>query len=457
MAVSGTITATFAPLVAVMEGVIGTPTPPSPVIPIEYHLQIGRTGMDVALNHPYAITQKPSGQLGRTVTISGHIKETGSLKDANALRESLLAQSGRLLPVICNVDPSINGYYYLTDASVELSHSLGSLSDKGFFPYSVTLEYVASEHLATTFTGGVMPNAYNNTSNPRWMGRTDLEFMSTGGVPNTGGQRGGSEGQVRVIQIPDDGTHRRGIRPKDFYTRGCRLFATGDLIAGENIPADIHDPMSWEINNTLVKAVPIIGGIRVSMWQPSIGDWTSPVEILIYDQPFDGNQIQIDAWRVLYILRNDPDEVTVRVGQPRGVGGGGMRMLDLTVRKGMRHIHCFYQVTYNQSQLHIRAVDGCSAVVDPWGLRRSVSDASGNRWFIGTRHSHTNNTGTNTMSRDTTTGPQPRNVFDFFVAHIAGGANAAAYDVPGQIGSQYLTYLSARTSPLSPSDTSIIR
>lgn len=455
MAIEGTIATVLPGFNVAIDATVGTPPIP-PVQPDELHLKIGRTGMEVALAHPYQITQRPSGQYGRTVTIQGHIKDTSSLKDANALRESLLAQAGRLLPVACAVDPSIDGFYHLVDAQVELSHALGSLTAEGFFPYSITLEYAATQHLVSALTGGVMPNDHGITTNPRWIGRSPLQFMAAGPVASTGGSRVGSEGAVKVGQMLPQHTLRYGIMPADYYHGSSRVYVAGNLIAGENIPADIHDPMDWEIHNTLARVAPISGGFRMSMWSASLHDWVSSFDVQILDEPTGGSMTLIDGWRAVQILRNDPEEVTVRLQQSRS-GSGGMRVLDITLRRGMRHVHCYYQVTFTQDALHLQVIDGSSAVVSPWGLRRSASDENNNRWFIGTRFAHTTNTGANLLTRDVSSGPAPRNVLDFFASHIAGGAQAADHDKPNSIASQYLTYVTERVTPLSPSDTSLVR
>lgn len=424
------------------------------------NLIIGRVGLETDLAHPTSLNERAFGDRDQVINLQGNIKETASLIEAKHLRHQLLGQvrSDRqtgMVAVESLGDPSLNGFYILESANLEVSHRSGSLIGVGFFPYSVTLRRLNTELFSSRLTGGILQNDHTVTSgDPFWAPPVSVETVTPEGASNV--TRPGVDGNVvafRSVDETDSPVYSLDpTTPTNLYTGACSLrvarpaASTRRLISGLFL-GDQNDPNDWEIENTLcrVQAGTIAGEVEVAMHDGGAG-WESNVafDILNGGSP-------VGSWDSLIVLHNTPELVTIRLMQERVSTIQGRRILDISLRRGSRFASFFYTTTTAATLKIQRASVDAAITESPYGIRDSANDGDGNRWVLGTRHSHTGDTTNGGIERDGGT----QTIFDFFIGHEDGGNGRQTGDDALDLGAQYIHHLAERSLPMVPSGLAI--
>lgn len=402
-------------------------------------LQIGRVGIDTTLSDPYQIDQRGAAG-GPSLTIRGHIKDTATLEEANHLRTEMLAQiksdtvSG-LVPVISTTDPEIDGFYILTAASVGVSHRMGSLVDKGFIPYTVSLQRVNTNVFSAGLTGGVLPNDHSISSAepivapPQGVTSFTPELTSVLRASAAGGS-------MRIFRNCDETqTPFFSLVPADYYGGAAKL-STGSplrLRSGTVIP---NDPADWRLDNDLARITSAsVGRFTTEMHGGST--WESSKEWRI-----DDNGSAIFVWGEIICLRNDPEEVSIRLIQNRSTQPVGRRTLDISLRRGSRHASFLFTVSASVTIKIVRQTSDSGTNISTWGVRDSTNDGDGNRWIVGSIHTVTQDTSNGGIQRASSTS------MDFFVGYEEDGSSALAGNVNTDIGDNYFHHIAERVSPV---------
>jgi hypothetical protein len=415
------------------------------------NLTIGRVGLETDLAHPTQINERSDGEDG-TISIRGYIKETASLEEAKHLRHQLRGQvaSSRLnglVAVDCVVDPTINGFYVLESANVEISRQAASLVNTGHFPYNISLRKINTSAFSVSLTGGVLTNDHSTSSGSPLVaapqGAISYSPEATGTV-----SRNGMDGVLEVFIGVDETDapiyELDPTTPLDFYEGGCRVrvakvgSATRRLISGFEL-GEMNDATDWEIDNSLVKVEYSAAGFTVSM-APDSGGWESGRAMKMIE-----NVTDIVNWTgAPIIIRNDPEQATIRVTQKRSGNQIGRRSLDITIRRGMRFAHFFYHTTIATTlKVHGVANDAATAI-STWGVRKTANDGNGNRWVLGSKHANTQDTTNGGLDiTGSLTG------IDFFFGFEVGGSGAQANDTAADLYLQYIHHLNEIVVPVA--------
>lgn len=416
------------------------------------NLTIGRVGLETDLAHPTQINERSDGEDG-SVSIRGYIKETATLEEAKHLRHQLRGQvaSSRfngLVAVDCVVDPTINGFYILESANIEISRQAASLVGTGHFPYNISLRKINTSAFSVSLTGGVLSNDHSTTVG------SPLVAAPQGAIsysPEASGtvSRNGNDGLVEVFLGVDETDapiyELDPTTPLDFYEGGCRIrvakigSATRRLISAFEL-GEMNDALDWEIENSLVRIEYGNNGFSASM-APDTGGWESDRNMTIIE-----NTTDILAWTgAPIIIRNDPEQATIRLTQKRSGNQIGRRSLDITLRRGMRYAHFFYHTTIATTlKVHGVANDAATAI-STWGVRRTSNDVNGNRWILGSKHANTQDTTNGGLDiTGSLTG------IDFFFGFEVGGSGAQTNDAAADIYLQYIHHLNEIVTPVAP-------
>lgn len=232
------------------------------------------------------------------------------------------------------------------------------------------------------------------------------------------------DGPVTVFTGIPFGVSPRWTVPVGSYMAGAaRLFIDSLPRLGTKTPPFA----AWQLDNGLVKVTPgANGAITVSCWDPEGGDfgvggWGSAKDYAV--QAAGG---AVTGQPEFTILRNDPEEVVVRLTYPTT---SGRTTLDLALRRGSR----FVQGTVKRnsaSVLGIARTAAEAASVVTGGLRATAADAEGNRFVMGSSKVSTTTTATASLTKSGVT------VYDFFLGHEVGVA--AAGDTFADLLGQYL-------------------
>lgn len=385
-------------------------------------LKIGRAGTTVELSEPFSISPRHSrGQ--RSLSISGHVKEQSTLADANELRSLLLAQIDTIVPVTSDTDPEINGYYLLTQGSVNVEAKLASIANGGFYPYQVSLVRKPNPMFESRITSGLIPNDHSVTPG---QGIIAPPVGATSFTPDTGTRldRVGDEGTV-VTYLDANTSSLWSCGVTDFYSGAVGLEVGGRLVGGLDIP---DDPTDWLIDSSLIRIGRetsgrfSIRGYRVS--------WGAALDFKIQEGGVD-----IDDWQHLFILENRPEVVTIRLlGFQDNADNAGRRTLDISLRRGSRFASFYYR-TSASSTVKVRRDPNDAALTTSMqgaGVRDAADDGQGNRWVLMTSKSHTANTTEGSISKSAVT------ELDFGIGMVIDATSAPVGDRSQDLVDQYL-------------------
>lgn len=400
-------------------------------------LTIGRVGLSLDLFNPAAISERTSGR-GRSIQIRGHVKDTTGLAQANHLRNQLLAQvqserSTGLVAVISTGDPELNGFYILTAASLEGSHSLGSFIGTGFFPYSVTLEQLETVVFASGLTGGVLPNDHSTvTGDPFVCPPFNATSFTPDGVEFTRVSQAGTVALFRSVDETDEVFW--SVAPANYYLAAAELFVGAAVLAlqsGYEIP---DTPNNFIVRNGMIQVTGNTSG-EVAM---AVSNGTVYESNLVFK--FQNGGSNVGAWDHIVVLRNDPEEVSIRLIQGRANTARGRLTLDISLRRGARHATFFFTSTTSQLLKVTRTPNDAGTTVGSHSIRDSANDGDGNRWVVGSLSTTTKDTTTGGLSRTNTT-------LDFYIGYELNGSTAASGDAAADLYLQYIHHLAERVIP----------
>lgn len=336
---------------------------------------------------------------------------------------------GALVPAMFSEKAHLSGFFRVTGASSELFDRLGvvrarwslSLERIGFerdveFESRVPTIARASEVTGTASFWHAPPGAFD-------------DYFTGGTVPSSSVTRTGSDGAITVFRgIPVDVAPRWTVGAADYLKGSARVSFDGIRHAGTDSPATA----AWSFGNSLMQVSSTAG---------------ASVEIAVIAS--DGSLKSVKGWSPTVngtapssapeftILRNDPEEVVVRLSY---ASSPGRMTVDLSLRRGARFVTGIIK-RFSAATLGVARTAAESASVVTGGLRATNADGDGNRFVVGSTRTVTNATGTASISK----AAQVR--LDFFVGHEVG-ASPASGDAFADLFVQYLGTQSERVKAM---------
>ncbi len=397
-------------------------------------LQIGRIGLDVDLIDPevYSGSGAPAGQ---KISLSGTALGT-TLAESKVLRDELVALAampGIIVPITWTGDTSIDAFYRLVSASFDVQ----ALHDRGFIRFTVNADRAGSEGdlmFRSKLVGLALANDH---------GITDAESAPFHAPPrggygyNPGSSvpsfvtRTGSDGAIQVYEDVDfDVDPWWSVSAANFYAGGAQIefgstLFTRSGVTTENLPDD------WRISNELIRVSPNGSAGRLDVAHHDGTQWETAKVWRIQSGGADVGQ-----WNAVRILRNTPEECSVRL--TRDVSAGGELTLDLSVRRGSRFVTGYLSRHAAATLKVVLATAEAGATVTPSGassavgIDRTSNDGDGNRYIVGSARSFVNDLTNGGLSKASTT------TLDFFIGSEIDGSSAAAGDTSADLCLQYL-------------------
>jgi hypothetical protein len=342
-------------------------------------LTIGRIGMDVVLPNPQGFSEHgDGGQV--TLSLNGQIKDCTSLADAIALKEELLAQVGRIVPVTYTTDASIDGFYTLNSANVNTDRAFAPYSNY-LFPFTVELSRIDSPTWEMTYTGGVIPNAHTITATAdKGMVAIPVSFAwaadPTGAVTSATVNADGDDVRIYYALDPGDTGPEYAIAPADFYDGACEIWVDSRLRAGSNrrLPAFSTIMLTNKLAKAEVSAAIANGDIDISHYDGTA--WRKKDYNLRWDSATNEN----GAWTQCHIIRNDPEEVSVQFVKPRATVG--FLAMTVTLRRGWRTILI---TLFTDGALDCginRKTSEAGSAISTYGVVATSADANGHKYLL---------------------------------------------------------------------------
>lgn len=405
-------------------------------------LTIGRVGLDIDMDHPAAWSES-RGLEERDFTVTGFLR-AATVEESMELRSELLEQQGQLVAVTYTLDPQFDGFYILGDVRVETV--VTSYLYRGLFPYEIGLFRIGGQgrvELQSNVTGTVLTNDHGLLSSEvtPWIapptGHQAFQWDATGATALV--TRATEDGNVIVFSSNGDFSQDAswGANPNTYYSGAAELWV-GDplrLRAGLDVP---HEPDEWSIDNGLIRVSGENGNTgRIDVEVYGGSAWES-----LKDIAFDVSGT-VNGWQYMTVSRNTPECVILRL--MAGGAGTARNVLDLQIRRGAMFVIGTWTKTgalatmkvVNDGVLAATAITPTGATGNV-GVRATSNDADGNRLFIYTPQTHTNDTANCGVSVAST------RQIRFAIGYELNGSSAAAGNTAAECALQYFAYFGER-------------
>lgn len=360
-----------------------------------------------------------------SLTVSGQESTPPQLAaDVHATHLNVIGLAGATIPVVPSDKTELTGFYTVRSANSELlNHANGAvLSDT----WSVQLVRLGTERdlefesrlpmiARATDLSGVSPVFWHAPP-------PDATSYYTGAtVPSGSVTRQSADGPVVVYTGLPAGVFPRWTCPAAGYMGGsARLLLDGIRRAG----LDTADSSTWELNNGIVQ---VTGGadatFTVAAWSSSAQAWVSAKS---YAPTVNGAAVA--GVPEVTTIRNDPEQVTIRLSYPQV--GAGRVTVDLSLRRGARTVTGVLK-RQAAATLGVTRTAAEAATTVTGGLKAAAVDADGNSFAVGSSKTVTTTTATASIAKASVL------QLDFFLGHEVG-ASPAAGDAFADLLGQYL-------------------
>lgn len=376
---------------------------------------------------------------GRHISLKGFLySQPASFSPGAAELAQVLAERQRLMgyvgnfdesvvPIIWDCDPTVNGFYRITDAKVDFD---GPSMETGVFNFTVEADQIlgyASPQFEVLILGAGITNPHGVTGES-WFAfpdvvseqlyRTDCRDAYTRNTPD------GALQFTRCFAFYS-GTLRYYLTPESFYV-GAGVIEVNDpleICVGTQIP---RSPDDWRLSNGLVRVTPGGDGrFAISHYDGTQWDNAKVFEIaghepVGYDAVNGFNAGRITGFSNLTILRNSPETVSIRLSCNVELGfTWGRVFVDITLRRGDRMAR-FYLHSDQSDDYRVRPYIAEAATALTGGLRATNSDGDGNRYVI----AYGSKAVTTTLATGTVALSAISNQFDFGIGSEIGGSAA---------------------------------
>lgn len=352
-----------------------------------------------------------AGQETSPPSAAGHVLAT---------HHNMVGVNGSSVPVVFTAKPHLTGFYRVSSASSELFQR----EDVTRSTWQASLERLgAASDVEIESRVPTVGRGTDHAVSPVYWHAPAIGYSSyMTGTANPSSQltRTSSDGAVTVhLGIPVAYAPRWTVDAVDYVSGGARLLFDGRRSLGAATPPHV----AWEANNGLVRlASGASGAFDVACWDA--GQWRS-----VKGWQVTVNGAALTGTPDVSVLRNEPEEVVVRLTYP--TTPAGRVTVDLGLRRGSRFVTGVMKRN-TAATLGVKRSVNEAGTSETGRIRATANDVDGNRYVIGSARTYTNDLTAGGISKASVT------VLDFFVGHAVDGSAAVTGDTPGDLLGQYL-------------------
>lgn len=339
-------------------------------------------------------------------------------------------EEGRLIPVVFRDKAERDGYYVVGSSSSALTDYQSEVATVDWEIELIRQGSDTEVDIQSRLTGAVRNNDFSLTGQ-RWHAPAQVHYGYYTGTTNpTVVSRTSSYGTMKVyLDVPANTAPKWGCPVANYKGGRVKLLDTLEVTT-ENEIEGVNRRLStggWALDNGMIKVEPsaTAGVLVISVF--SGGSWrTKNVDIKV-------NGSNVPAWSSASLLRNDLEQVVLRLVSQPDPNSAGRATLDLTLRRGSRFVEGYLQ--HNSSTtLAVQARTAESSQSDQSAsgyVTSTVNDANGNRFACGSARSFTKPTNGGVQKTSTTT-------LDWWWGSVVGGGSAATGDTAVDLRNQYI-------------------
>lgn len=343
-------------------------------------------------------------------------------QQAYNVHEAMRSMNGQIVAVRFDDKDFLNGFYRVEELDTMIDAYPGVFK----FSWTLGLHRLGSDghsEIESQLVGGERLTDHGSLTPVKWhapsMNHHSYYTLSTTPSSFT---RTSADGEMTIYTGVPDFNPRWGTSASDYHEGEVTLRADSQVVPG----LDYHNhPEEFELSNSLARISP--NGTNPGRFDIAFYDgsaWRSRVwQVMV------GGSALNTAWDAMSILKNEPEEVVVRL--VRSVGGGGRISLDINLRRGSRFVGFFLQ-RHAAATLGVRLSTAVAGTSFTGGVRASSNDANGNRYVVGSAVSHTADIGNGGLSKASVS------KLDFFIGMVVGGSSAQSGDTHEDLMAQYL-------------------
>lgn len=281
---------------------------------------------------------KLTGQQSHPSLTSAQVEQQGA---------DIASSLGLMVPVVFTEKTNLNGYYTITDWSVDQSKYVDDGAN--LVPWTISLDLLGTDteiDLESRLGGNAArSNGFAIAAGERWhapAGGAYAYFQGANVLASI--VRTGVDGPITVYRaVPAGNQFSRWGCPVAGYSIGrARFLSVGVERTGVSFPTDVTN---WELNNSLVRVKPLAasGVLEISAFRTAY-------HAKNYDVLVNGSTVRpFDSVTCIY---NDFNRVTIRL--TKTIAAVGRFTVDLTVRRGSRVVEVYMQSSSSCTMKFVR-------------------------------------------------------------------------------------------------------
>ncbi|MFJ8995608.1 hypothetical protein ACIRQH_35035 [Streptomyces sp. NPDC102279] len=330
--------------------------------------------------------------------------------------------------------PERNGYYQVTScASTLIEYRVEMVTAD----WTIALDRLGSAgevDIQSRLTGVVRLNDFALTGE-RWHAPPVGHFgYFTGSTNPSTMTRTGADGAMTVYRsVPAGVIPRWGCDPANYLKGRARITDTTTPAAPIELEGTERPvpAAAWALSNGLVNVTPSASA-SFDVQAYTGGAWRSK----LWNVSVAGSASSITSWDSASLLRNDPEQVILRLSKSQSPG---RTTLDLSLRRGARFVEGYLQIGTSATLAAYRSTLETNTSFAASGyVTATANDADGNRFAAGSARTFTAHTNGGVTKAATTT-------LDFWIGVAAGGGSAVSGDAALDLRNQYIACLPEAT------------
>jgi hypothetical protein len=345
-------------------------------------------------------------------------------------------EEGRLVPVVFRDKAERDGYYVVGNSSSSLTDYQDEVAAAD---WEIELDRMGSDtevDIQSRLTGVVRVNDFSLTGQ-RWHAPAQVHYAYyTGSTIPSFVNRASSYGTMKgYLDVPDNSSPKWGCPVANY--KGGRVKLLDELeVTVENEVEGVDRRLStdtWSLDNGLVKIKPgSTGSLDIQTFSGS--SWHSKQ----VDVQVDGTTVS--SWSGANLLRNDLEQIVLRLVAQPDANSPGRTTLDLTLRRGSRFVEGYLQNSSSATlTVQSHTSEGTRTATTGSGYVTATSnDSNGNRFVAGSSRTFTDPTRGGVSASNTTK-------MDFFWGSVVGGGSAQTGDTAVDLRNQYIGCMSELT------------